>query len=309
MGYDHSELGIAGSTGVSATILVIVTMLCVFEAIKQKKHMRYPEAQIRLIYLLFAPVFIGWLTFGILYEPESERIIAAILFGYKASYLLIFNRYCERLLGWTDKGGVYVYSQEKSISSLQTLGEHKHKFICACLGKIPLRTREQAEYFLKRTRILVAQFVVILLIIGVLVIILEFATPKDYYHYGQETYDSAFTYISIMRSISTIVATYTVFLYSTVLNSIPRLKALHILSKFAIVKFAILLPELQPQIISIFSYADVISDDYSKEEQVSFINSILVIDEMLIVAFVQLLVFDPTEYNVHRDEESQIIPA
>lgn len=309
MGYNHSELGIAASTGVSATIMVIVTFLCIYEVKHQLQNIKYPEAQYRLVFLLSAPVIIGWLTFGILYDAESERIIAAILLGYKALYLLFFNRYCERLLGWTDKGGVYTYSQAKSITTLQAIGEVSHKFICKCFGKVLLRTQQQAEYFLLRTRIFVFQLVITLGLISILVIILEFATSEDYYNYGEDKADSAYLYVSLVRSISTILATYTVFFYALVLNNVPRLKHLHILSKFAIVKFAILLPELQPIIISIFSSTDTIADDYSSAEQIAYVNSLLVIDEMLIVAFVQLLVFDPEDYQIHHDETTQIIPA
>jgi hypothetical protein len=302
MGYDHSELGISASTGVTATLMVIVTLLVLYEIKIQFGAIRYPEAQHRLIFLLTAPLVIGWLTFGVLYDPASERVINVVLLGYKAAYLLFFNRYCEQLLGWTDKGGNYVYTLEKSITTLQAVGELTHKLLCRCFGKISLHTPEESEYFLKRTRILVGQLVVVLILSVVISVILEFATAHDYLNYGVQTFDSAYLYLSFIRSISTIIATYTVFLYSFALNAVPRLKHIQILAKFAVVKFAILLPELQPMIISIFCSADVISDDYSKADQIAFVNSLLVCDEMLIVAFVQLLAFNPSDYKFGHED-------
>lgn len=311
MGFDHSELGISGSTGVTATIMVIVTLLCIYEVNLHYQQIMYREAQHRLMFLLSAPVVIGWMTFGILYNPESERIVQALLFGYKGIYLFIFNRYCERLLGWVDKGGVYVYSRDKSIQSLQALGETRHRLLCSVFGKIPLRTPEEAEGYLLRTRIYVGQMTVVLILIGAIVIPLEYAFPVDYINYGSTSFESGAIYINITRTLSTIVATYTVFLYSITLSSIPRLKHLEIFHKFAVVKFAILLPEMQPLIISIFASAGIIADDYSASEQVAFINSLLVCDEMLIVAFVQLLIFDPKDYEVHRkdDETTELLPS
>jgi hypothetical protein len=45
MGFDHSELGISGSTGVAATIMVIVTFLVLYEIKIQFVAIKYPEAQ------------------------------------------------------------------------------------------------------------------------------------------------------------------------------------------------------------------------------------------------------------------------
>jgi hypothetical protein len=63
--------------------------------------------------------------------------------------------------GWTDKGGNYIYTVEKSIST-SGYGELSHNVGCRCLGKISLRTPEESEYFLKRTRMLVGQLGVVL---------------------------------------------------------------------------------------------------------------------------------------------------
>lgn len=302
MGYDHSELGVVASTSTSAIAMVVVTVVCIIEVKLNLQRINYPEAQHRLTFLLMAPIIIGWLTFCILYTPEYDRIITAALLGYKAAYLYNFNRYCERLLGWTMKNGDFVHSREKSMECLQAIGEESHAAMYKCFGKIPLFTKEQADMFLRRTWVLVFQLMVVLLMISLLIIILEFAIPYDYYEYGRDSFAAGFIYICVIRSISTAIATYRVLLFCTVMSHVPRLKPLKILWKFTALKFAVLLPENQPLILSVLAAAGLIADDYSRVEQMAFVNSLLVIDEMLILACVQWYVFGPEDYSKHYEE-------
>lgn len=106
-------------------------------------------------------------------------------------------------------------------------------------------------------------------------------------------------WFNTIKSISSMFALYFLVSYAFFAARIPELKDLKIKSKFYLIKLSMIFTEIQPLIISIFANRGLIANtsDYSPEEITNYTNSLLICSEMIIVGFIQILVFPLSDYN------------
>ncbi|CAG9324895.1 unnamed protein product [Blepharisma stoltei] len=172
------------------------------------------------------------------------------------------------------------------------------KWILPCIKPSPLSTPEQTMSYLTKIRIGTFQVVFVIIVFTIAISFL-LAFDIDGFSIGDSSTDSLWFWLSAIRSISSGLALFYLVNYSFFAARIPELYDLQLKAKFNLVQLSMVFTELQPIIISFCADQGWIAntDDYSKEEITSWTNNLLLCSEMIIVGFLQILIFPVKDYD------------
>lgn len=294
---DYDNLSESASIGVTAVILTIVSFMTLYTIALHRMNFFYPSAQRFLMIIFIMPIFIGWTTWTELLLEKEGRGVEYLINLFKSLCLGSFMIYVERMLGCVKSGSDNEFNQDKAYEVLTSL-ENEFRFL-GCFKVKPIENKEQAKKYLMIVKILVLQACVVLICLGVAGVIIIGVTGTSDLKNGE--YSSVFLIFSIINSISSLTALFTLLHYGFYTNKLPLMKNLKVMHKFIIIKLAILFTEVQPLIIQIFSRNNLIAntDKYEAEYITAYTNALLLCSEMIIVSFLLLLIFPLDDYKVN----------
>ena len=289
--HNLSENAVLFST---AAMLIVSSGISISLIVRYKRNPKYPQAQIYLFSIFMMPIFIGWASWIEIYQERQGVALEFLVMLFKSVCIVSFLLYVDRMLGCIYKDDNFSYSEEKKYENL--ILENPPKF-CCCKIK-PITSVEKSKKYLRTIKIFVIQNCVVLVTLGIIGII--FISATDSWRADDENVNDFMTAFRIIKAISTMLAF--TFLASLGLqaNCIVELEPYKILTKFTLIKFGILLTQFQPIIIQIFAATGAIASTskYSVEEITIYTNALLLCSEMIIMAFLLLIVFPLSDYDI-----------
>ncbi|CAG9323815.1 unnamed protein product [Blepharisma stoltei] len=297
---NDGDLGEKAAVLVSGIVLFISTMLVMYQLWKYYKHLIYKPAQIALMILFLMPIFIGWTALAVISTMEKQKTLEFCLNVYKSIGLIAFMFYIDRMMGWVKNGDESTYSRKERQECLMRVGSAK--CIYGCIKPSPLTTPKEADSYMNKTYAGVLQLSIVLLLIGIGDLIVYFWFHDVWVYKGPAHYSLAYLAL-IAKVVSSCFALNYLFNFSHFAHHIPELERLGITTKFYIIKLTMMFTEIQPILILFLAELGAISNDskYNAEEITTYTNSLLLCSEMIVVGFLQLLVF-PVEDFVHHPE-------
>ncbi|CAG9324890.1 unnamed protein product [Blepharisma stoltei] len=293
---NRDNLEESSAIGVTAVVLIISTFICLHHIFSYARNMKYKSAQIACMLLFTTPVIVGWSAWACLYVGETMKNYEALIALDKAFCIAMFLILIEMLLGWTESNGTYFFTKEAEIRVLMDMKEAK--WLLPCIKPSPLSSSKQAISYLRKIRIGIFQ--VIFVIIAITIISTPFLIfDYDDFKIGENSTDSIWFWLSSIRSLSSVVAVFFLVNYAFFAAKIPELNELRIKSKFNLIQLSMVFTEIQPSIISFCADRGWIAntDNYSQVEIIGWTNSLLLCSEMIIMGFLQILVFPLSDYK------------
>ncbi|CAG9314703.1 unnamed protein product [Blepharisma stoltei] len=293
----HGDLGEKAAVFVSGVVLFISTLLVLYQLWKYYRHMIYKQAQIALMVLFLMPMLIGWTALAVISTMEKQKTLEFCLNMYKSIGLIAFMYYIDRMMGWIKEGDENKYSKKERQECLMRI--KKAKCIYFCVKPSPLTTPKEADSYITKTYIGVLQLSVVLFLIGVGELIVYFLFHDVWVYKGPTHYSLAYLAM-IAKFCSSCFALSYLFNFSHFAHHIPELERLGITTKFYIIKLSMMFTEIQPLLILILVELGVISSDnkYTVDEMTTYTNSLLLCSEMIVVGFLQLLIFPVEDFTL-----------
>jgi len=300
--YETDTLGVGVSIWVSGFGMVISTVLCAKLVFAHYKNLNYPSAQKLLFVVLTAPVLLGWPSWTVLVAGEKAVFLELLADMAKAVLSYFFTLYAICLLGKELNGDSYKFNPANLETSLLGLGSVKH--LLKCFGEIKLDSSEAVASFLKRVKICVVQYLVVLVLVfigGVVYIIADGSSSVG------DLEESGYAGITAVKLLSTLVALYHFFTFSGALKQVPHLDQLNIATKFTSIKLCFMATQFQPLVLWVFAALGLIADTQvcSVSETTVFASNLLMCSEMLALAFVQVFLYPPLEYKPNTERSPQ----
>ena len=291
---DTNNLEECASIGVTATILVLVTLFAMRNLYIYKKNHRYPQAQAYLIVIILMPVIIGWLSWAQLFKKKELRSVGFLLNIYKAACLTCFVFFIEKMLGRIMIGDENHFSEKRIYEVLCTKSYSKW----LCIKCDPITTIEEAKKYLWKKKVLVLQFSIVLSIAGIVGGLMILSTGN--YTLTNSNQNVIYSIFGIIVGVSSLIALLALLNLGLFVNDIPEMKSLNIFHKFFIIKAAILVTEIQSLIIELFAYEGLIANTsvFSLQEITTYTNSLLVSCEMTIISFLIVMIYPLTDYDI-----------
>lgn len=292
---DSNNLQASADIRVTAIVLMIVSIMNISKMISSFRNLKYKEAQVLLTSIYMMPIVIGWVSWIQLLKTSELRSIVFTMTLMKAICLACFLAYVERMIGWTVESGTNLYSKEKLYQNLAT--NRAPKCILPCIKIRVLDSEATAKWYMNRIRLYVYQLCAILALCTLVGLIYIGAADDPKLNKGQGT--KLFIILSGCTSFSSMIALSGLLNFGVYSNSLPVLTSLKVMHKFMIIKLGLLFTEVQPLIISIFTYTDLIAntDKFSHEEITLYTNSLLVVSEMIIMSFLIVEIFPLSDYD------------
>ena len=303
MGVDRDNLSDSASIGVTAVILVSVTIMTLYMIVNFQMNLKYLAVKRLVIILFLMPIFIGWVAWSELLLGKRERSMEFLINLFKAICVASFMLYIERMLGWVQDGESNRYSEERKY---QVLLEGKtHTFLCR--KAYPVKSIEEAKTFLFRIRIAVLQSCVLLVTLGIIGFAMVIATGN--YELTDPTQNKIIEIFSITKTVSAVISLIALIKLIFYARRIPDMQHFDFVHKFVIIKLGILFTEIQPLIIQAFANKGLIASTskYSTATITSYTNSLMVVSEMIIMSFLLLLVFPIADYEIHPELRGRFV--
>lgn len=293
MGYDYDELGISSGFGVTAFILILSSCISIYNCSYHMKHIVYQEAQIRLVPYLFSPVVIGWLGWSELMIAQAPPYLSTISDWYTALTVICFVGYAFKIIGAEQVGESIEFSQDRLEMNLTCNTTVRNPF-----RKIELNSKENAQKFMSNIWIFVYQFAAVITITSLIGLIIRLAKGQNLYEPGDASMGKAYLYLNIIKVISTFLAISRLSVLSSVFNHVSAVTNIRLATKIKTVQLSIMLRQVQGLIISVCVQLGVPrGDGYDKDEKVIWTENTLVASEMLVLAFVIILMFPMVDYE------------
>lgn len=122
---ENSSLWENSAVGVTAVILIISTIIALYQIYVFGKNLKYKSAQIPCMILFTTPIIVGWSAWVTLLVGEELKNLNSLVTVDKAICLLFFMIFTENLIGWTHVNGRNKYTKEKVVANLLTMKEAK----------------------------------------------------------------------------------------------------------------------------------------------------------------------------------------
>ena len=276
--------------GVTASLIVIETIMTIYIVITYQKKTKFKTAQKYLILLFFFPIAISWIAWVELLADESIKQIDFLMNLFKALTLSSFLKYVETLLGWIEKDNKNEFSSERLYENLRS-DDINPRFLCKKFQQ--LNTIEKSKIFLKKVRICVYQAVITLIIIGIIGAISLFMINDP------TTQNKIFFILQVGRSFSSAFAIAGLFIIGWYANILPEMFGLNIFHKLLVIKFGILFTEFQPLLIEIFAWTGLIANTskYSVAQITIYTHSLLICIEMICMSFLIVILFPLSDFD------------
>jgi len=170
-----------------------------------------------------------------------------------------------------------------------------------------LTTKEEADWYVRKTYIGVLQLSLVLMAIGIGELIVYFFF-YDTYAYKSPTQFSLKLVALSAKIISSIVAINYLFNFSHFAHHIPELEKLNVTMKFIIIKLTMMVTEIQPLFILLVAESGVLASDkeYTSDAMSNYTNSLLLCSEMIVVGFLQILIFPVSDFSTHPEHRKSL---
>jgi len=257
--------------------------------------------------LLFCmPIFIGWTALGsLIVEGQKLKILEFFLNIYKSVGLISFMYYIDRMMGWVRENDENKYSKKERQECLMRVKQAK--CIYGCIKPSPLTTPDEADWYVRKTYIGVLQLSLVLMAIGIGELIVYFFFYDTYHYQGPAHFSLKLVALSA-KIISSIIAINYLFNFSHFAHHIPELEKLNVTMKFVIVKLTMMFTEIQPLFILVLAEAGWVASDkeYTVDEMSNYTNSLLLCSEMILVGFLQILIFPVEDFSSHPEHRKKL---
>lgn len=255
--------------------------------------------------LFCMPIFIGWTSLASLSTMHKQKILEFLLNVYKSVGLICFMIYIDRMMGWTKEGENSKYSKKERQDCLIRI--KSAKCIYGCIKPSPLTTEKEADWYMTKTYVGVLQLCLVLIAIGVGELIV-WGFFHDIYLYKGPEHLSLWLLALGAKIISSCIALNFLFNFSHFSHHIPELEKLNITTKFYIIKLSMMFTEIQPLIILLLVELGAVASDkeYSVEEMSTYTNSLLLCSEMILVGFLQILIFPVEDFLNNPDHRKSL---
>ena len=265
----------------TASGLGILTLVCLFHISQYLKNWIYPSAQTPCIPILLFTVIMGWGNWSIMMVLQYHFVIEYTLNILKGLILLSFYFYITRLLGWERIDNKY--EKEKVIPALCSLG--RNPGCCKSCEFVSIDTLERTEKFLRIVRISMTQYISVILLIFVIGVYIDLF---------QDVSEQFAPVSRILRAVSSFAALLTVVGLIVFASRNPDLKGFGMGIKLIWIKLIIFIAEIQPIILMASEKVGVIQ--FEDPEFITYLSSVLVCFEMLILGLVQFFVFPISDF-------------
>jgi hypothetical protein len=293
MGYDYDELGISAGFGVSGFILVLSTCICIYYSTYHVKHIVYPEAQYRLFPYLISPVVIGWLAWGELMMAHSPPFLKLISDLYTSITVICFVGYVFKMIGGVSVGEEIEYNKVKMERSFII-----NKSVRNLFTKIEMDSEENVRKYILRIWIFVYQFAAVVVITSIIGLISRLVRGDDLYEQADTSIDKVFIWLAIIRVISSILAISRLKALSSTVSHISSVSHIKLSTKITAVQLSIMIQSIQALVISICIRIGVPrGDGYDSDEKAIWTTNTLICSEMLVLAFIMILLFPMKDYD------------
>lgn len=294
MGYDYDELGISAGFGVCGFLLVLSTLICIYYSTYHIKHIVYPAAQYRLLPYLFTPVVVGWLAWGELLMAHSPPFLKLISDLYTSITVICFVGYVFKMIGGEGVGEEIEYSNIKMERSFII-----NKSVRNLFTKIEMNSEENVRRYILRIWIFVYQFAAVVIITSFIGLITRLAQgDDDLYEQADTSPKKIFFWLSIIRTISTILAISRLKALSSTVSHISSVSHIKLSTKINAVQLSIMIQSIQALVISICVKLGVPhGDGYDTDEKAIWTTNTLICSEMLVLAFIIILLFPMKDYD------------
>ena len=299
---NRNNLEDSATVGVTATILVISSLISIFMIRLHLQNYRYPKAQQHLFFLFLVPSLVGWGEWIEILIEESPLLLTYLMSFIKEYALIAFLLYIEALLGWENTGDKNYFSKEAELKEL-CRAENTFRFL-RCFKMNPFKTRDEAKSYLTSIRILVYQAMVVIITLGIIGIIVIIAGGVEEVEDG--VYTGVISLLSGGKAVCSVIAIIALIHFCLFTNSLPGMKKYQFFHKFIVVKAAILFADVQPLVIHIFAATGLIADtsEFSSDEITNYTNAVLVCTEVLAISILIVFLFPVKDY-IARDEEKE----
>ena len=298
---DKDNLSESAAVGVTAVLLVVATCVSLFHLRSFIIHKHYPQAQNLLFCILLMPVLVGWSGWTELLLKQKAVVIDFLISLFASLCLATFFLYVEKLLGWEEKNGRGVYSENKKLESL--ISTSTPKFL-RCIKCRKIQTKKDAKQYLTVVRASIYQCCFVIVGLGILGSIFIISSGN----YSDNSDANIIRVLTLIKSISSIGALLSLLNFGIYVNKIPEMASMQLMQKFVIMKLGIFFTEIQPLIIGLFSNNGYIANNskYSNEEITLYTNSLLLCSEMAIMSFLLVIFYPIDDYSRTAEKKSAI---
>lgn len=226
---------------VSAIVLSLSSLICLYQIYKFIKSYKYPQAQGFCIVLFAMPILMGWTSWVNLMSTSRVKFLEFMINLYKSVAIVCFIYYVDRLIGWVERPEGHRYDSENVDFVFMSMEKADCYF--RCWPSTSLDSKEKARRFRWKTRICIMQFPVVLMVSGIVGLILFFGYGwrAEYGNHMLKYYWWAETAVELTSSG---IAMNYLINYSFFANRIPELNGLKIMSKFVLMKLSMVLTEI-----------------------------------------------------------------
>ena len=298
--YDHDDLGVSASRGITGFIVIIIMIIAIVHITQHLKlETHYVSVQNRLIYILLAPcIFSTCALMGLFY---NTWFIAMAIELYKSVLIAVFVNYLFAFVAATPKNGQIVYDKDVLYENLRDVESVRHVMgFQLILGNIDISSIEKAKNFTRRIEIAIWQLVILLPLMQAAAIAVNYTTDLNYENINLT--------LKAVGAFLTLIAMYHFKLVSAAISKLEDIKSFMVEEKTLCIHLGMLVPTIQNLVIGIFASTGVIHDvdDYTKEEINNYVYYQLLAAEMIVLAFVQVLVFKIGDFKeLHRNHHPQ----
>ncbi|CAG9323690.1 unnamed protein product [Blepharisma stoltei] len=298
--YNQRDIGIGGAIWVSGITLLIASFISLRHIWVNNKNPHYREAQKWLNVILLGPMLVGWPCWAIVIVGSAIGLLEVAADVMKALIVYVFVEYTIRMLGWQSDSTGSHYDPMKVDVAVSSVEKVKHK--CPCFGSISLETPKHVHSFLWRVKWAMIQYGLTFLLSAVASCILLYGFSTDYLHYGSSDFQYGYVYINYAKIVTSIYAMYFMMMFMKVTKEVKELKNLNMTPKFKVIEYAFMVTQIQPSIIGLAASYGLIADttdDDSVKYVTIYTSNLLLCVEMIILAFVNWVVFPISDYKGH----------
>ena len=138
---------------------------------------------------------------------------------------------------------------------------------------------------------------ILLPVLAVVSEILQYNGHEDYMDNGTFRIDRAYLWMQIALIPSTIITMHHLFIGAKTISQLPELKDVKVMAMTLCIQMSSILPVYQHLIIDILAKSGKIvgTEEYSAQDISFFTYHMLYCCEMVVVAFIQIIVFNPLD--------------
>ena len=257
----------------------------------------YKPAILKVVIMLVCTILMFIIQFFMLISQTNGDFLFYFTEFLKSIYIYTFIDMNIKLVGW-DNLEFSIYSEAKFESILIRLNTFP-----GISGAVSLKNHEEVKWFILKIKLAVIQYCIISLGVLLVSIFLKFSS-NDILNYGDISPDYGFLWLSVFKLLSAVLELVNFIQFGLCLQSLPLLDNYRTKDKFRLVKYCLLLTEVQPLVISLISkYSNLFGNNsYTSSDKSTFVIAFFYTIELLAFLLASLNSFSTTEYHGVREK-------